>query len=1576
MRLFLFGLLLTLSEARRRFSSDKIFEKLNAEFPVNTILAKYNTSIDYVTNIIKEARKTSIGTRSFETLADSAQAVMAILVGVGPPPPPFPSYDEILEKYVWNTWGRWSSCSETCGMGTRTRTRTCNRSTRVCEKFLETKASETRRCRDQPCSWWTSWNSWTSCSKTCGEGISVRRRQCSGSNCLGKAMDNRKCSNAPCHSGQRNSDWEEWSSCQSCSYAARQMRKRACAFKTPTCPSPPIESRSCFQSAQCKSARAITQAPSPSPTLRTKRQRATTTPSTSVRSSGWSEWSTCNAGCGHLGFRTRTRPCTWKPKNCHKFKSKATERCFRLYARELKEETKLNYRNNKFFVPVFTANSTKYLHTTDKLSSEIIKAIEDVKKEFGIDLDVNIFESNCQPDLVISKTLSLWQNRSQAPPVGLVGFSCDAEHHTVAQLASQWELPLIAPGMRRILGEKDSPRRKKASTTIRTGLHSDVLARFLKDLLDDQIFNDTYDPINPFGVSLLSLAESKHGYPKSSENDGDCGAYMAQLHSKLSKEKKKYSPVSIIAENEEEFCDKQDQIVAEIMARSRTVIFCMEPHLFRTALQKITESPRYKLEHDKKWNFIYLDLYRQVNWDSCYLWSGNSEEKQLCPEPAAKNAYSTNIWTERLNDTLKAKPFPSEDLLTGIWQTSVVSVPQLGLPRLVGPIGECRNQPPESSCAENPFQYWYYEAIFSLGAAINHTIQRGGDPYNGTHLLDFFRNGSVEIRKQIGWFPDQTEQVKKYFNDLMELDVTFSVSQFFSPTLLSPTNAREVPKCFKNRDIDNEWIFDSEEGKRCVEEKDCEMTCGIAVVSTGFILFGTVKLASYIQKRFRCIANPNEPPFEVNEEVEKDVDSFINRRITDKTVGTPIGGYLRASLFSMNGQSGPQLRKRYTDLVVFKETVVAIKDLGPQFALLRLMKQEKEELRKMMVLNHRNVAVFHGLLYENEHGYFLQEYGAHGSLKDILSSKIQLTWEMKKSLVIDLIEGLAYIHRSQLRYHGFLNTTSCLVTGRLAVKVGNYGVQRLRQQARIFRKDEDYLCRLQLWQAPEILNNPSETDVPTLQRADVYSFGIIAHEVIYGKGCFWLGPETPNPNIETLVENVRNNFLDVNGNSPRPFIPIDQSEHIRLCNIQPSSPNQLKSSVDMANIMVACWSQNPIQRPELERLRKTMSSGPRKDMVDDLATRLQDYTTKLDQMVDQKTRKIAEEKMKSEELCYNLLPKSVAEDLSDGKGYEPVEFKAVTIYQSDIQGFTKIGTQSKPIQIMTMLRLIYEIFDRIISTVDAYKVETIGDAYVAVSAPRHKNAFSSLNQREIDKFQIPHLPHEKLMIRIGLHSGPVVSGVVGNVMPRWCLFGRTRELTDIMESCGSSDSIHVSEQTAEFLRRDPKINWSVGLRERPREDFPPNMEKIEGEIDRTFWLVKHGIPRTGRKSQLGAFMPDTYSRLTRNSSSSLCGSRSTRRSSVPLSIHSTNSIGSFIHPYVSKSSSSELVKSNSTASVGTLTEDLEQKWKIGNLNSQGRRSTIYLEPSKKERTRETYNEPVRANPRNYGRLSRRFSALM
>lgn len=104
-------------------------------------------------------------------------------------------------------------------------------------------------------------------------------------------------------------------------------------------------------------------------------------------------------------------------------------------------------------------------------------------------------------------------------------------------------------------------------------------------------------------------------------------------------------------------------------------------------------------------------------------------------------------------------------------------------------------------------------------------------------MLDFFIDGKVELYHQSGWLPDQTERVAKYFNELMELDVTFSVSQFFSPSLFgsgSKNTAREIPKCFKNRPQDNDWILNSEWGRRCVDEKGTNRFCGARVAPNMF----------------------------------------------------------------------------------------------------------------------------------------------------------------------------------------------------------------------------------------------------------------------------------------------------------------------------------------------------------------------------------------------------------------------------------------------------------------------------------------------------------------------------------------------------------------------------------------------------------------------------------------------------------------------------------------------------------------------------------------------------------------------
>jgi guanylate cyclase len=101
--------------------------------------------------------------------------------------------------------------------------------------------------------------------------------------------------------------------------------------------------------------------------------------------------------------------------------------------------------------------------------------------------------------------------------------------------------------------------------------------------------------------------------------------------------------------------------------------------------------------------------------------------------------------------------------------------------------------------------------------------------------------------------------------------------------------------------------------------------------------------------------------------------------------------------------------------------------------------------------------------------------------------------------------------------------------------------------------------------------------------------------------------------------------------------------------------------------------------------------------------------------------------------------------------------------------------------------------DGIISEFDVYKVETIGDGYLCVSGLPHRNgnehakhiANMSLSfMKSLGRFTIPHLPGERISLRIGMHTGPCVAGVVGLSMPRFCLFGDSINLASRMESGG------------------------------------------------------------------------------------------------------------------------------------------------------------------------------------------------
>ncbi|XP_071805375.1 uncharacterized protein [Asterias amurensis] len=209
-------------------------------------------------------------------------------------------------------------------------------------------------------------------------------------------------------------------------------------------------------------------------------------------------------------------------------------------------------------------------------------------------------------------------------------------------------------------------------------------------------------------------------------------------------------------------------------------------------------------------------------------------------------------------------------------------------------------------------------------------------------------------------------------------------------------------------------------------------------------------------------------------------------------------------------------------------------------------------------------------------------------------------------------------------------------------------------------------------------------------------------------------------------------------------------------------------------------------------------------LVSKATNSIQRFATRLSH----KTIELNVEKKRSDSLLYRMLPKQVAKQLKTGDDVSAESYELVSILFSDIVGFTEMSARSAPMQVVNFLNFLYQLFDERIETHDVYKVETIGDAYMVASGlplrngNRHAGEVASLALDLVDKIKdctIPHMPTEKIFIRIGLHSGPCVAGVVGSKMPRYCLFGDTVNTASRMETHSEPMKIHVSGECHKIL---------------------------------------------------------------------------------------------------------------------------------------------------------------------------------
>uniref|UniRef100_A0A3Q1GDL6 Guanylate cyclase n=1 Tax=Acanthochromis polyacanthus TaxID=80966 RepID=A0A3Q1GDL6_9TELE len=375
-------------------------------------------------------------------------------------------------------------------------------------------------------------------------------------------------------------------------------------------------------------------------------------------------------------------------------------------------------------------------------------------------------------------------------------------------------------------------------------------------------------------------------------------------------------------------------------------------------------------------------------------------------------------------------------------------------------------------------------------------------------------------------------------------------------------------------------------------------------------------------------------------------------------------------------------------------------------------------------MKHENLVQFFGVCIDPI--CLVIQYCKKGSLKDV-----ELDGMFKLSFAYDIVnQGMEFIHKSRLKFHGNLKPSTCLVDSRLQIKLSGFG----------------------LWE---------------------FKYGSKSKTI-------------PLENNNYIIMQLRTPFQ---GEPLRPVISEDLCEE------------------NINALLRSCWSENPDHRPPFGSIQRRLRdiSPDHANILDNMVDKLEKYANHLEEVVEERTNQLTVEKARADKLLSSMLP-YIADQLMAGKSVEPQSYDLVTIFFSDIVGFTSMCSVSSAMEVVTFLNDLYSLFDDIIKMYDVYKVETIGDAYMVASglplSNGNKHALEICTMAlhflsGIKIFKIHHMPTESLAIRIGIHS-PVVAGVVGTTMPRYCLFGDTVNMASRMES-NSLLKIHISQTTADIL---------------------------------------------------------------------------------------------------------------------------------------------------------------------------------
>lgn len=449
------------------------------------------------------------------------------------------------------------------------------------------------------------------------------------------------------------------------------------------------------------------------------------------------------------------------------------------------------------------------------------------------------------------------------------------------------------------------------------------------------------------------------------------------------------------------------------------------------------------------------------------------------------------------------------------------------------------------------------------------------------------------------------------------------------------------------------------------------------------------------------------------------------------------------------------------------------------------------EMRVLARLRHPCITTVMGAVVARRHEPMLvMEYMDYGSLHELLRNEtFELSGEIILQITRDLAQGLRYLHSSRPPIlHGDLKARNLLIDSRFRAKLCDFGLSS---------KTSGSISGTPFWMAPEYLRGDTSYDAA----CDIYSVGIILFE-IYARKSPYNGED-----YRTIIRGVCNRRVN-----KRPDLPK-------------AAPQRFQE------LMKKCWHKEPSSRPGARDLDLTFMDMQSSD-----------------------AEPVYEEGMRPKkregDMLYELFPRHIADQIKNNQKVEPESHDLVTVVFSDIVHFTDISRSISPEKVCDMLDRLYMAFDECARKHSVFKVETIGDAYMGVTNlegnMRH-NHVKNICEFAVDIInEAAKIPVDAeddsfgfIKIRVGLHSGPVVSNVIGTLNKRYGLFGDTVNTASRMESNSKPMRILCSERSHALLKEQAP---SIRQRARGRINV-----KGKGEME-VFWVGDNLINRSAART--------------------------------------------------------------------------------------------------------------------------------